>query len=153
MGIMTTLELETEASERPIGRGQVVVVLENARRLSPLIQCICDYLGLPMERVGAVADLAPILDRQQPMAIMCDLDGDAHDGCQLMELVAAHDRKLPMLLVTGGNSALIAAAAGVEEVYSLSHVRKLTDAPGLGDVVEFLLGSGRFGGAPCLLAA
>ena len=153
MGIVTTLELETGATERPMGRGQVVLVVEDGQRLSRTIQYICDYLSLPMQSVSREADLAPILDRMQPMAIVCELDGRAQDGCHIMKLVAAHDRGLPFLLVTGGDETLIAAATAVEEIYCLSNVRKLTDAPGLGDVVEFLLNSGRFGGTPHLLAA
>lgn len=151
MGIMTALELETEAAERPNGRSQVVLVVEDGQHLSRTIQYICDYLSLPMERVSTEADLAPILGRQQPMAIVCELDGGAQDGCHIMKLVAAHDRDLPFLLVTGGDQTLIAAAIAVEEIYSLSNVRKLTDLPSLGDVVEFLLGSGRFSGTPYLL--
>ncbi len=153
MGTVTTLELETETTEGQIGRGQVVLVVEDGSRLSRTVGYICDYLSLPMERVSTEADLAPILDQMQPMAIVCELEGGAQDGCHIMMLVAAHDRDLPFLLVTGGDQTLISAADAVEEIYSLSNVRKLQDAPSLGDVVEFLLSSGRFGGTPYLLAA
>ncbi len=51
---------------------------------------------------------------------------------------------LPIMLVTGSDPSLIGAADAVEEILALSNVVKLQDAPGLGDVVEFLCCFGGF---------
>jgi hypothetical protein len=84
------------------------------------------------------------------MAVVCELDGGGQDGCHVMKTVAMHDPALPIMLITGTDQMLIGAADAVEEIWGLSSVLKLRDAPGLGDVVDFLFRTGRLGGSPRL---
>jgi CheY-like chemotaxis protein len=139
-----------EATERPIGKGQLVLVVEDRPRLSRTVSYICEFLSLPMERVGSGTDLSALLEQKQPMAVVCELDGGGQDGCHVMKTVAMHDPALPIMLITGTDQMLIGAADAVEEIWGLSSVLKLRDAPGLGDVVDFLFRTGRLGGSPRL---
>ena len=153
MGTVMMLERETtpiEATERPIGKGQLVLVVEDRPRLSRTVSYICEFLSLPMERVGSGEDLSTLLEQKQPMAVICELDGGGQDGCHVMKTVAMHDPGLPIMLVTGTDQTLIGAADAVEEIWALSSVLKLRDTPGLGDVVDFLFRTGRLGGSPRL---
>ncbi len=151
LGTVTTLQRDTQPLAPParaVGKGQVVLVVEDRPRLARTVGYICDFLSLPMESVGTASDLAAALTEWEPMAVICELDGGVQDGCHVMKIVAAHDAALPILLITGSDSALIGAAEAVEEIWRLSGVVKLQDTPGLGDVVDFLFRTGRFGGPP-----
>ena len=141
MGMMTMLERDTSGLESAVGdaaRGQIVLVVEDRPRLSRTVGYICDFLNVPMERVGTDSDLGALLEDRHPMAVICELDGGVQDGCHVMKTVATHDPSLPIMLITGADAALIGAADAVEELWALSSVLKLRDAPGLGDVVDFL---------------
>ena len=155
MGTVTTLQRESARAaptERAVGKGQIVLVVEDRPRLSRTVGYICDFLSLPMACVSTGSDLAAMLAEWEPMAVVCDLEGGAQDGCHVMKTVAAHDPALPMLLVTGGDASLIGAAEAVEEIWHLSGVVKLQDMPGLGDVVDFLFRTGRLGGSSSLMS-
>ena len=130
----------------PIGKGHIVLVVEDRPRLSRTVGYICEFLSVPMERVTTDSDLGSLLELLQPMAVICELEGGAQDGCHIMKMVATHDPSLPIMLVTGNDETLLGAADAIEEIWALSSVVKLQDAPGLGDVVDFLFRSGRFGG-------
>ena len=150
MGTVMMLEQEPkllERTEQSIGRGQIVLVVEDRPRLSRTVGYICDFLSLPMERVSTGSDLALLLAERQPLAVICELEGGIQDGCHIMKTVAKHNPSLPILLVTGSDDALIGAADAVEEIWGLSSVVKLNEAPGLGDVVDFLFRSGRLAGS------
>ncbi len=154
MGTVTMLEREIarlESAERSAGKGQVVLVVEDRPRLSRTVGYICDFLSLPMERVGTDSDLGSLLADRQPLAVICELEGGVQDGCHVMKTIATHDPNLPIMLITGADASLIGAADAVEELWALSNVLKLQDAPGLGDVVDFLFRSGRFKGTSGLL--
>lgn len=153
MGTVMMLDRETkqiEPTDRPIGKGQLVLVVEDRPRLSRTVAYICEFLSLPMERVGTGEDLGAMLEHKQPMAVICELDGGAQDGCHVMKTVAMHDPSLPVMLVTGDDQTMIGAADAVEEIWGLSGVLKLRGTPGLGDVVDFLFRTGRLGGSPRL---
>ncbi len=133
-------------ADDPIGAGQIVLVVEDRPRLSRTVGYICEFLNVPMERVTTDSDLSSLLRLLQPMAVICELEGGVQDGCHIMKMVATHDPSLPIMLVTGTDGSLIGAADAIEEIWALSSVVKLQDTPGLGDVVDFLFRSGRFGG-------
>ncbi len=126
------------AGKRAPFPGQLVLVVEDRPRLSPTVGPMCEFLGLPMRRVGTNANLGELLNSLLPMAIICELEGGLQDGCHIMKTVAAHDPELPIMLITGADQALAGAADAVEEIWGLSNVLKLRSGPGLGDVAEFL---------------
>ncbi len=131
-----------------IGRGQAVLVVEDRPRLSRTVGYICEFLDLPMERVATDSDLGALLEKLEPIAVICELEGGAQDGCHIMKMVASHQPSLPLMLITGADNSLLGAADAVEEIWGLTNVLKLQDAPGLGDVVDFLFRSGLFGREP-----
>ena len=59
--------------------------------------------------------------------------------------IAAHDRSLPVLLITGPDPALLGAVDAVEELWELSSVEKWQELPGVGAMVDFLFRAGRKG--------
>jgi ActR/RegA family two-component response regulator len=142
---MATLATLTTDATGAAGCNRTVLVIEDGRRLSRIVGYMCDYLGLRMQRVTTDADLAPLLRRCAPLAVVCALEGSGQDGYHVMKMVAAYDRALSMLLVTGSDPAMIGAAEAVEDAYGLAGVRALQDEPGLGDIVEFLLSADRVG--------
>ncbi len=156
MGTMMMLDGQAkwaDCADRPQVRSDVVLVVEDRPRLSRTVGYICDFLNLPMETAGGNEDLATLLDRKRPLAVICELEGVLQDGCHVMKTVAKYDATLPIMLITGSDQTLIGAADAVEEIWGLSRVSKLRDAPGLGDVVEFLCRSGQVGGSSSLRSA
>ncbi len=146
METMSMLERRKEfadVAEQEPEPSSLVLVVEDRPRLSRMVEYICDFLGVAMERVGTNEDLGDLLDSRRPLAVICELEGGVQDGCHIMKTVAGHDPSLPIMLITGGDPALIGAAEAVEEIWGLSSVLKLRDQPGLGDVVDFLFRSGR----------
>jgi DNA-binding NtrC family response regulator len=124
-----------------------VLVVEDRPRLSRTVGYMCDFLGLAMQRVGTEEDLRAALESLAPMAVFCELEGGAQDGCHVMKSVAMYDPSLPIMLVTGGDKTLLGAADAIEEIWHLSNVLKQRNQPGLGDVVDFLFRCGELGGA------
>jgi precorrin-3B methylase len=59
--------------------------------------------------------------------------------------VAAHDRDLPVMLISGGDPALLGAIDAVEEIWQLTSVVRSQQLPGVGAIVDFLFRAGRRG--------
>jgi CheY-like chemotaxis protein len=116
----------------------VVVVVEDDRSLSDAIREICDHLDVTVLPVLSKADLAPVLARRRPMAVVTEIEAKGQDGYHVMKTVARHDRNLPILLLTGGDPALLGAADAVQEAWGLSLVVKRPALPTLGELAEFL---------------
>lgn len=129
----------------PRGREPIIVVVEDGGCLSEAIYDICEFLEVTVQHVASEQDLAPVLTQHRPMAVLAKIEADGQDGCHVMKTVADHDRNLPILLLTGGDSALAGAADAVEEVWGLSFVLKRPALPGLGELVEFLCRAGQMG--------
>ncbi len=129
----------------PRERKPIIVVVEDDGCLSGTIQDICDFLEVTIRPVASREHLGPVLAEYRPMAILATIEAQGQDGCHVMKTVAAHDRNLPILLLTGGDPALAGAADAVEEVWGLSSVLKRPTLPGLGELVEFLCLAGRMG--------
>jgi CheY-like chemotaxis protein len=147
-----TSPLSTAAYTPPTQRELLVLVIEDAPVLCRTIGYLCDYLGITVEAVPGNADLKKLLRSRRPMAVMSTIDTPAQDGCHVLKTVAEHDRTLPVLLVTGSDPALLGAVEAVEEICQLGHVLKVTGAPGVGDVIEFLFKAGRRSGGTLMPA-
>jgi CheY-like chemotaxis protein len=144
--------LSEAACLAPPRRELLVLVVEDAPVLSRTIGFLCDYLGIRVETVPGQADLEGPLRSKLPMAVMSAIDTPAQDGCHVLKTVAEHDRSLPVLLITGNDPALLGAVEAVEEIWQLGQVLKMTGAPGVGDVVEFLFKAGRRSGSSLMPA-
>jgi hypothetical protein len=134
-------------------RNAVIAVVEEGNRISQELWAICEFLDIAVVQIPADCDLRPMMRRQSPMAVVCELDGATQDGCHVMKTVAAHDASLPVLIVTGNDPILIGAADAVEEVWQLTEVTKMPALPGIAGLVDFLFQAGRKGGCLRLMPA
>lgn len=131
---------------RPVGRDQpeqLVFLIEDFPSISRSIGLVCEYLGIHLETVSSRSDLNALLRARRPMAVMSPVDTPAQDGCHVLKAVAAYDRDLPVLLVTGADPTILGAVEAVEEIWQLGHVQKATATPSIGDCAEFLSKAGR----------
>jgi hypothetical protein len=129
-----------EASREPL-----VVVVEDGIGLSQSFRIICECLGIVVERMPSKDDLGVVLRNRRPMAVITEMDALGQDGCHVLMTIAAHDRSLPALLITGPDPTLLGAVDAVEELWELSSVEKWQELPGVGAMVDFLFRAGRKG--------
>jgi CheY-like chemotaxis protein len=129
----------------PREREPIIVVVEDDDCFSETIRDICDFLEVTVRPVASGEDLAPVLAKCRPMAVLAAVEAVGQDGCHVMKTVANHDRNLPILLLTGGDPILAGAADAVEELLGLSCVLKRPILPALGELVEFLCLAGQMG--------
>jgi hypothetical protein len=137
----------------PGARQAVVAVVEDGIRISQELWAICEFLDIAVVHVPGRFDLNTVLRGQNPMAVVCELDGAGQDGCHVMKTVASHDRSLPILLVTGNDPFLTGAADAVEEIWRLTDVTHTASLPGIAGLVDFLFYAGRQGGCLRLMPA
>jgi DNA-binding NtrC family response regulator len=123
----------------------VVLVVSDNPEVASVLDNICDFLGFGVELLTTHEDLAPILRRYRPMAVVAELNGQGQDGCHVMMQVADHDPSLPILMLTGLEPGLAGAADAVEELWNLTSVTKSPELPKIGHLVEFLFHAGRRG--------
>jgi hypothetical protein len=134
------------------GREALVLVIEDDAGLSSALRNICECLNVFVERMSSRDELRPALYRRRPMAVVAQMDGVGQDGCHVLMTVAAHDRDLPVLLITGDDASLLGAADAVEEMWGLSSVDKWPRLLGVGEVVDFLFRAGHKGGCLRLIS-
>ncbi len=105
-----------------------------AHALSPL----CATLDIGLALVRDPAWFPRLLASQRPIAVLSGIESPLQDGCHVMMQVAAHDRTLPMLLVTGPDPALLGAAEAVRGVWDLTNVLLAPQLPAPGPLGAFL---------------
>lgn len=130
---------------KSIQRHPLLLIVEDGEETAAAIQPICDFLDIAVERLPSEHDLAGALRDYRPMGVVAHLDCQGQDGCHVMMTVAQHDRSLPVLLLTGEDSALAGAADAVEELWKLDAVIKFPKLPGMGAIVDFIFRAGRRG--------
>ena len=133
-------EATDEESREPL-----VVVVEDGIGLSQSFRMICECLGIAIERMPSKDDLGVVLRNRRPMAVIAEMDALGQDGCHVLMTIAAHDRSLPALLITGPDPILLGAVDAVEELWELSSVEKWQELVGVGAMVDFLFRAGRKG--------
>jgi hypothetical protein len=126
-------------------REPLVVVVEDGIDLSESFRLICECLGIAVERMPSRDDLGVVLRNRRPMAVIAEMDALGQDGCHVLMTIAAHDRSLPALLITGPDPILLGAVDAVEELWELSSVEKWQELVGVGAMVDFLFRAGRKG--------
>jgi len=132
------------ASERE-AREPLIIVVEDGAELSGSFHMICECLGISVERMSSSGDLGSVLRHRRPMAVVAEMDALGQDGCHVLKTIAAYDRSLPALLITGPNASLLGAVDAVEEVWNLTSVEKWQELLGVGALVDFLFRAGRKG--------
>jgi CheY-like chemotaxis protein len=130
----------------------LVLVIEDQTSLSEAFRTVCDCLDVAVERMSSRDELAAVLRYRRPMAVVAAMDGAGQDGCHVLKTVAAYDRDLPVLLLTGDDPTLLGAVDAVEELWQLSSVAKWPRLLGIGAVVDFLSRAGRRGGCMRLMS-
>ncbi len=124
-------------------RAPLLLVVETTQTLSRAVGFFCKYLGVRVEAVGMHQDLRVLLAMRGPIAVMAPADAADHDTGRLLEIVAEHDRDLPVLLVIGRDCARLGRIEGAEAILGLTAVQKMTAIPGIGDLTDFLLKAGK----------
>lgn len=140
-----------QVSVHPNTSEPLVLVIEGDSEISRQIRGICEFLEFEIERVDTRDDLLTLLHDRRPMAIITELDLPEQDGCFVLMTVAAHNRDLPVLMLTGKDSAMMGAVDAVEEVWGLSGVVKASALPSVGEIVDFLFRAGRRSGVSRLV--
>jgi hypothetical protein len=133
-------------------REALVLVVEDDFALSGTFRTVCECLGVAVERLPTRDDLGSILQQRRPMAVVAEMEGTGQDGCHILMTVAAFDRDLPVLLISGPDPALLGAIDAVEEIWSLSSVVKWPRLLGIGALVDFLFRAGRKGACMRLMS-
>jgi CheY-like chemotaxis protein len=131
-------------------QGVVAIVSDNPETVDQLA-AVCEFLDLKIEVVSAGTDLEQVLQEHRPMAVVADVDCAEQDGFHVMKLVARYQRDLPILLLTGGDSALMGASDAVQTVWGLTSVTSTSGFPMAGQLVQFLFNAGRRLGAMRLI--
>lgn len=133
-------------------REALVLVIEDDTHLSDAFRSVCDCLNVAVERMATRDQVGAVLRHRRPMAVVAEVDGAGQDGCHVLMTVAAYDRNLPVLLVTGDDPAFLGAVDAVEEIWGLSSVDKWPNLLGVGAIVDFLFRAGRKGGCMRLMS-
>ncbi len=133
-------------------REPLVVVIEDGNLLSDTFRSICDCLDVAVARIPSRDDLATVLLKRRPMAVVAEMDAAGQDGCHVLMTIAAYNRDLPVMLITGENPALLGAVDAVQEMWELSSVAKWPQVPRVGALVDFLFRAGRKGNCMRLMS-
>jgi hypothetical protein len=136
-----------QSSDDPMSgatRQALVLVIEDNVDLSVAFRSVCECLDVAVERISTHDDLAMALRQYRPMAVVSEMDAAGQDGGHVLITVAAHDRDLPVLLITG-DPVLLGAIDAVKEVWRLTSVVTWPRLQEIGALVDFLFRSGRKG--------
>lgn len=128
----------------------IVVVQDNDEHLGAL-DCICECLGITIERMSSHEDLAANLRLYHPMAVVAEMDAQGQDGCHVLITIANYDRTLPALIITNDDPVSLGAIDAVEELWHVETVLKWPRLLGASDIVNFLFRAGRSGNCLRLL--
>jgi CheY-like chemotaxis protein len=142
---------DTDGGGEP-SREALVLVVEDEPALTSTLRAICDCLNVAVERMPSGDDLAAMLRQRRPMAVIAEMDAVGQDGCNVLMTVAAHDRALPVLLLTGDDPVLLGAIDAVEEMWQLSSVTKWPRLQSVGPVLDFIFRAGRKGSCMRLMS-
>jgi DNA-binding NtrC family response regulator len=120
-------------------------VVEDDEEVTSGFRAVCDFLDIAVERMASQDDLGSLLRQCHPMAVVAVMDAAGQDGCHVLMTVAAYDRELPVLLITGDDTALLGAIDAVQELWQLDAVTKWPRLSGIGAIVDFVFRAGRRG--------
>ncbi|HVY18131.1 MAG TPA: hypothetical protein VHB27_23125 [Rhodopila sp.] len=129
-------------SARP---GVVALFSDNPETVAAMAP-VCEFLELRLEVISAGTDLMTVLRTERPVALISDVDCIDHDGFHTMKIVARFNPDMPLLLLTGGDPALMGAADAVQDLWGLTHVIQTSALPAAGQLVNFLFSAGRKAG-------
>lgn len=143
LGALTLEECAPEETGRASHRANLLVVIEDAPALSPMLRPICEYLGLILRPASSAAELIDVLEDYRPLAIISPFEAEFMDGGHILKTIATQDPSLPVMLLTQQNPAFQGAVAAMVDVFGLPHVRVPAQDPTMGDLVDFLAHAAR----------
>ena len=126
-------------------RQPILLLVADDDSILEVLQPICDFLDIAVERIPSEHDLTDALTECRPMGVVTELDCRGQDGYNVMITVAKHDCNLPILLITGDEPALVGAVDAIEELFHLGSLARSATLPGVGDLVNFIFTAGRRG--------
>jgi CheY-like chemotaxis protein len=139
----------TSFGVRSLAAQQSVLVVRDDGKNNDFVDAICEFLDIGVEHATSGDDLAPMLRRLRPMAVIADLEGEGQDGYHVMKVAAGFDKALPVMLLTANDQALLGAVDAVREVWDMSHV--VAGANGIGTLVDFICHAARDAGRSRLI--
>jgi CheY-like chemotaxis protein len=128
-----------------VRQGIVLIVSDDPETIEKLTP-VCAFLDLKAEIVSADMNLTQVLNELRPMAVITDIECETQDGFHVMKLVARHSRDLPILVLTGGNPAMMGAADAMQDLCGLTSVTQSSGFTLAGQLVAFLFNAGRKAG-------
>ncbi len=149
MNMMVTETLNRDFSftgSMPAVRPGVVALFTDNPETIAAMAPVCAFLDLRLEVVSAGTDLMTALRTERPLAVIADIDGKDHDGFHAMKTVARYNTDLPLMMLTGGDPALMGAADAVQGLWGLTQVTQTGGFPMAGQLVSFLFSAGRRAG-------
>jgi len=141
----------TPFSDRAMAVHPAVLVIRDHDKHSEPLEAICEFLDIGVEYASSRDDLSQLLPGLRPLAVIADLEGEFQDGFHVMKVVAGCDQSLPVLLLTSNDPALLGAVDAVREVFGLRRVATITEASGIGALVDFICHAARDAGMPRLM--
>src|SRR5258708_40345484 len=79
-------------------RHSLLVVRDHPDQNNEFLEAICEFLDIGVAYATGHEDIGALLTVARPLAVIAPLEGRHQDGFQVMKMVAAHDRMLPVLL-------------------------------------------------------
>ncbi len=148
MNVMITdrAPIQKDSIFSPVEPQPLVMVVGDEPAWARSIEAICDFLDIGVEHVSSGLDVTYLMREFRPMAVITQVDLAGQDGFHVMQAVAAHDRRLPVMIVTGQDPAMMGAVDAMQEVTGLTTVRLETALPPMGEMVDFLFRAGRQAG-------
>jgi hypothetical protein len=134
-----------DSKERCETREPVIVVVQDHDGRLGALDCICECLGIAIERMSSSEDLAAKLRLFCPMAVVTEMDAEGQDGCHVLITIAKYDRTLPALIITNDDPVSLGAIDAVEELWHVETVVKWPRLLGASEIVNFLFRAGRSG--------
>lgn len=78
-----------------------VLVLDDHADVAATLAAICRRLGYPALIADQPGDIRALLEQHRPAALIIDVMMPEQDGYEALKVIAAFDRDLPVLLVSG----------------------------------------------------
>ena len=115
----------------------LVLVAEEARVLTPMVEELCGFLRVRARHV-APASLAQALATQQAVGVLCHAERTGPVLAGALRAVVAADPGLPVMVVTEHDASRQARLAVAAEILRLDHLVWLERLPDLRRMVDFL---------------
>jgi CheY-like chemotaxis protein len=149
MNVMVSETLAREhnfAGSIPAARPGIVALYSDSPETIAAMTPVCEFLELRLEVISAGTDLTTVLRTERPLAVISDVEGVDHDGFHVMKMIARYNPDLPLMLLTGGDPAMMGAADAIQELWGLTQVTQTSGFPLAGQLVSFLFAAGRRAG-------